>query len=275
MPWPCGAGPTASTRRSTPTHGPSGSTRPDEDSPVPAGGLPTGCGSSPSTARPGDFQAAVDAWGERLELDPNQYIWRRRIEQYGPRLDKPYPFYDWVDRAAEEIAERGEEPVALEVMPSGAEIAQPAREFEVTQDDERPPDPEGRINRDRDGLVEVEVTVVPARVRPGQAARVHVSFLPDDSRKAHWNNESTPAAALGRRPRGLAGVEPIAHGPPGRPARADEVRRLDFEVEVPPSASGRTRLPAYALYNVCEDVGGVCRFLRQDLVVEVEVEVGP
>ena len=43
-------------------------------------------------ARPDDFQRAIDAWGQALALDPNQYIWRRRIQQYGPRLDKPYPF---------------------------------------------------------------------------------------------------------------------------------------------------------------------------------------
>jgi hypothetical protein len=160
-------------------------------------------------------------------------------------------------------------------MPSGAEIAHPAREFEVTQDDERPPDPEGRINRDRDGLVEVEVTVVPARVRAGQTARVHVSFLPDDSRKAHWNNESTPLRLWIDPPEGWRVSSRWLTAPQGDRPETDEVRRLDFEVEVPPAASGRTRLPAHALYNVCEDVGGVCRFLRQDLVVEVEVEVGP
>ncbi|MFQ5926813.1 MAG: hypothetical protein ACE5MH_05200, partial [Terriglobia bacterium] len=43
-----------------------------------------------------DFQNAVAHWGKALDTDPNQYIWRRRIQQYGPRLDKPYPFYDWV-----------------------------------------------------------------------------------------------------------------------------------------------------------------------------------
>ena len=29
---------------------------------------------------------------QALALDPNQYIWRRRLQQYGPRLDKPYAF---------------------------------------------------------------------------------------------------------------------------------------------------------------------------------------
>jgi tetratricopeptide (TPR) repeat protein len=69
--------------------------------------------------RPGDFQKAVDSWKHALDLNPNQYIWRRRIQQYGPRLDKPYPFYDWVHTAREEIKARGEEPVALSAPPSG------------------------------------------------------------------------------------------------------------------------------------------------------------
>ena len=43
-----------------------------------------------------DFRKAVEHWDQALDIDPNQYIWRRRIQQYGPRLDKPYSFYDWV-----------------------------------------------------------------------------------------------------------------------------------------------------------------------------------
>ena len=58
--------------------------------------------------QPEDFQKAVDQWSAALELDPNQYIWRRRIQQYGPRLDKPYPFYDWVTTARKEIGAPGQ-----------------------------------------------------------------------------------------------------------------------------------------------------------------------
>ena len=64
-----------------------------------------------------DFQEAVDEWGRALALDPNQYIWRRRIQQYGPRLDKPYPFYDWIVQAREEIEARGGSPVRLVAEP--------------------------------------------------------------------------------------------------------------------------------------------------------------
>ncbi|MEL6527368.1 MAG: hypothetical protein AAFQ07_16825, partial [Chloroflexota bacterium] len=60
----------------------------------------------------GDFTNAVTHWTAALNHDPNNYIWRRRIQQYGPRLDKPYSFYDWVSDARSEIEARGETPFA-------------------------------------------------------------------------------------------------------------------------------------------------------------------
>ncbi|MCH8054071.1 MAG: tetratricopeptide repeat protein, partial [Planctomycetes bacterium] len=66
-----------------------------------------------SHRRPGDAQAAVGQWGEALATNPNQYIWRRRIQQYGPRLDKPYNFYSWVEQARSEIKARGEQAAQL------------------------------------------------------------------------------------------------------------------------------------------------------------------
>src|SRR5579863_2369784 len=91
-----------------------------------------------------DFRAAVEAWGTALDLDPNQYIWRRRIQQYGPRLDKPYPFYDWVVAAEAAIRKRGEAPIVLPVRPDGAEIAQPIKSFATTREVPVNPDPKGR-----------------------------------------------------------------------------------------------------------------------------------
>ena len=74
-----------------------------------------------------DFEQAVLNWDKALALDPNQYIFRRRIQQYGPRQTKPYPFYDWIPRATEEITKRGDEPLKLTVALSGAETARPLR----------------------------------------------------------------------------------------------------------------------------------------------------
>lgn len=86
---------------------------------------------SPSR-RPLDFNNAIANWRAALEIDPNQHIWRRRIQQYGLRLDKPYPFYDWVIQDREDIAARGETPSPLLVEPGGGEFANPAKTFETS-----------------------------------------------------------------------------------------------------------------------------------------------
>ncbi len=219
--------------------------------------------------RPGDFQAAVDAWGRALALDPNQYIWRRRIEQYGPRLAKPYAFYDWVSQARTEISRRGETPVSLTVEPYGSELAGPVRE--VVDEVKAPfdPDPAGRIQRDENHLIEAEVAVVPSRVRPGQATRVHVTFRP--APKAHWNNESTPLRLWVSGAKGWTISSRQLDSPQGVLPESDEIRRLDFEVKAPATTRGKTRLNAYALYNTCEETGGRCLFLRH-LTIDVDVE---
>jgi hypothetical protein len=222
--------------------------------------------------RPGDFQAAVDAWANALALDPNQYIWRRRIEQYGPRLIKPYAFYDWVNQAKREIAARGEQPISLEILPTGAEIASPARDFGLAPPDGKSPDPDGKIVRDKDRLIGVEVAVVPSHVRPGQTARVHITFFPNQAQKAHWNNESTPLRLWVNAASGWEVSDRLLSAPQGAQTETEEVRRLDFEIKAPMIASGRATLSAYALYNVCEEVGGACRFLRQDIPIELLIE---
>ena len=140
--------------------------------------------------RPGDFQAAIDHWGRALELDPNQYIWRRRIQQYGPRLDKPYAFYDWVEGAEKAIRARGAKPIALAVRPDGAEIAHPLKSFEEKPVVARAPDPDGKVHRDKEGLVRAEITVVPTHVRPGKTARIHVVLRLNARHKARWDNEA-------------------------------------------------------------------------------------
>ena len=224
-----------------------------------------------SGRRPGDFQAAIDAWGRALELDPNRYIWRRRIEQYGPRLAKPYAFYDWVAQAKAEVSRRGGTPVPLDVEPYGSELAGPVRDVVAAAAAPVEPDPTGRIHRDQERLIEAEVAVVPARVRPGQAARVHLTFRPAAARKARWNNESTPLRVWVAGAEGWTVAPRLLESPQGDQPESDEVRRLDFEVKAPPTAGGKTRLAAYAVYNTCEEAGGRCLFLRQDLTIEVDV----
>ena len=215
-----------------------------------------------------DFATAVSMWGTALDTDPNQYIWRRRIQQYGPRLGKPYPFYDWVNQAREDITRRNETPVKLANEPGGAEIARPARAFVVaaTTDD---PDPQGRIDRDEKSLIHVERTVVPARVAPGQPARVHLVLRPDADLQAHWNNEAGDLVVWLAPPDGWAvdSRQLSLTNPPD--AVSDEPRRLEFEVQSPERFSGEMSLPAYALYYVCEGVNGTCLYRRQDIPIRL------
>lgn len=220
--------------------------------------------------RDGDFQRAVDAWSAALEIDPNQYIWRRRIQQYGPRLDKPYPFYDWVVAAREEIRARGEEPAALTVEPRGSEFASPQREFVSDGGSEAEPDPGGRVLRDDEEFVEVEVVAVPPRVAPGEVTRLHFSFEPIVRTEAHWNNEAEPMALWLDPPEGWEVETRLLSHPLPPEIVSQETRVIEAEVRAPEALGrGPVTIPGYALYYVCEDVNGICMYRRQDVEVEV------
>lgn len=226
--------------------------------------------SETTTREADDFQAAVAAWGTALDLDPNQYIWRRRIQQYGPRLDKPYPFYDWVPEAESDIRKRGETPVALPVRPDGAEVAQPTKAFAAVKDAPTDPDPKGKVNRDT-GSVTCEAVVVPAAVKPGQSARVHLTFRLAAKKTDHWNNEAEPLRVWADPPAGVAVSERLIAAERPKAATSTEPRTIGFEVQVPTDASRTVRIPIYALYHLCDDAGGTCRFVRLDTAVEIPV----
>jgi hypothetical protein len=223
-------------------------------------------------AKSGDFQAAVRSWQRALDTNPNQYIWRRRIQQYGPRLDKPYPFYDWVSAARRDIRARGEPPVPLAVEPSGAEIAHPTKQFTAQKTPQKPPDPDGKIHRDKERLVHVESAVVPPAVRPGHSARVHLVFRPDAEHETTWDNTAGQLRLWVDAPEGWEIDRQLLLAPPGERPETQETRRLEFEVQVPASAREAARLSAYALYYVCEGRGGRCVYRRQDISIEVPVE---
>ena len=106
-----------------------------------------------------DFEAASSNWSRALASNPNQYIWRRRIQQYGPRLGKPYPFYDWVDDAIAEIKKRGDTPVKLTVNLTGSEIAGPARTFTAADSAENP-DPNEKILHTDPGLIDLALSLI-------------------------------------------------------------------------------------------------------------------
>ena len=218
----------------------------------------------------GDFAKAVVYWGRALEVDPNQYIWRRRIQQYGPRLAKPYSFYDWVEEAREVIHSRGETPVTLAAEPGGAEFAHPVESFEAHDSPEDEPDSRGRILRDQEGLIKAETTVVPAVIEAGESVRVHVVFRPNVDIKAHWNNEVDELVYWVDTPQGWEVDEPLLRVPMPPVPVSQEVRKVEFELKSPANASS-TPIRSYVLYYVCEDVNGTCLFRRQDVPIEIQV----
>lgn len=219
-----------------------------------------------------DFRRALESWTEALALQPNQYIWRRRIEQYGPRLEKPYAFYDWVEEARKEITARGEKPVELHLDPRGAEIARPEKTFNVADSREIEPDPEARIARDADRLIRIETAAAPAFVRPGKAARLHLTLRPDVTRSAHWNNEAPQGLTVWIGSQDGLEFDRRSFAPPSpREPESSETREVELEVRLATGArTGKILIPAYALYHVCEGKGGTCRYLRQDFEILIE-----
>jgi tetratricopeptide (TPR) repeat protein len=222
--------------------------------------------------QPGDFQLAIQHWKQALDLDPNQYIWRRRIQQYGPRLDKPYSFYDWVRAARKEIKARGEIPIPLVVEPSGAEFAYPSKTIESELTTPAEPDPKGRIHRDNGKFIQIETTVVPPVVAPGEAARFHLEFEPNLRNRAHWNNEVDDLSVWLNPPDGWALNSRDLTFPNPRQPVSQEVRKVEFEAKSSESlSSGLVTIPGYALYYVCEDVNGTCLYRRQDLSLKIRI----
>lgn len=224
--------------------------------------------------RAGDFQAAVDHWTRALELDPNQYIFRRRLQQYGPRLDKPYPFYDWVHVAREEIRARGEEPAPLRVEPRGSEFAQPADRMVPDTAVAGEPDPEDAILRDDGTYVLSETTVVPASVEPGGSVRVHLRLQPNEENRAHWNNEVDDLKLWVEPPPGWEADRRLhtVERPPEIVSR--ETRRMEVELLAPGDATPGSvaEIPSYAVYYVCEGVNGICVYRRKDVTLRVPVD---
>lgn len=222
--------------------------------------------------QPGDLQAAVNAWSLALEQDPNQYIWRRRIQQYGPRLEKPYPFYDWVAEARADIGARSEEPLPLRVEPRGSEIADPAKVL-PTPAGAGPPDPEGRLHRDPGpggSFVDLESAVVPPAVKPGEPLRLHLMFRPND--RSHWNNEADALRVYLEPPAGWQAESRMEEVPLPQGAVSDEPRAVEFDlVASPREEPRRVAIPIQAFYYVCETTDGTCLYRRKDASVELEV----
>ena len=212
-----------------------------------------------------EFQLASRFWDQALSANPNQYIWRRRIQQYGPGLAKPYPFYDWVDQAKQEIEKRGEQPITLKVPLTGSEIAGKQRGFKEAGADDVEPDPDAKINLDTE-LIVVESTAVPSTAKPKQAVRVYLHWKPKSGK---WNNESTPMQVWlnvsgGKTNRKLVTL------PNAGTAESAESRWVEFEV-IHDGESDEILVEGYGLYNACDKADHACLYLRKGFRIPISV----
>jgi hypothetical protein len=225
----------------------------------------------------GDFQDALPLWSDALREEPGQYIWRRRLQQYGPRLDKPYPFYDWVATATAEVRARGEEPVAVRAPLSGAETASGLRAFEEAEAGEEP-DPAGRVPRDEAGWLAFEGAVAFDTSPPGRggrastrAARVHLMFRPRSEAEAHWNNSADPPRLWIEAPQGWRVERRLLECPLPETELSDEERVFDLEVLPPEGADEPAWLEGYLLFHGCAGSEGRCEYRRRDFRVRIEL----
>ncbi len=231
-----------------------------------------------------DLQGSIDAWFAALMGSPNQYIWRRRIQQWGPALDKPYAFYDWVADARAQVQERGDRPVTLRAPLSRAERALRSRSVPVSGGGAVAPDPEGRVIRDPGKLVRMEVAVAlntaaaGPRIRiPRGALRLHVVLRPRPG--ASWPTDAAPPVLWLDPGEGWLLSSPrVGFESPGE---GGEQRALMVDLELstplialgppdpnaPPPPSTQT-LRGYAVYSVCLP-DGTCVFRRQELTAVV------
>ena len=87
----------------------------------------------------------------------------------------------------------------------------------------------------------------------------------------HWNNEAEPLTVWIDPPEGWALDSTLLTFPNPNQATDDGVRSVECEITQVGETASRT-IEGYALYNVCEEIHGVCLYRRQDFSVTLTGE---
>ena len=167
----------------------------------------------------------------------------------------------------------GRRPVSLAVEPYGLELAGPVRDVVSESSAPIEPDPQGRISRDEQRLIEAELVVVPSAGPSGQAARVHITFravVALNSCAGITNRlrcgSGSPAPRAGRSPLGY-----------WKRRRASSQSRLKCVASISrrsplPDAQGKDCASGPMPYTThARRRADVASFLRQDLTIDLNV----
>lgn len=228
---------------------------------------------APTDADPRHLQRAVLYWRRALEGNPGNYIWRRRLQQYGPRLDKPYPFYDWVETARAEIRKRGEKPHPLLAEPMGAEIAKPSKQAESHKFVH--PDPDRKLPHDDQGVITCDLVVVPHTKTPQTSARVLLTLTPNSFVYAKWNDEAGVSTVRLVPNKGWKASKPTILITPKEAGAANDSAPRFVEFEIYRTDDAPKDLQTFQcklFYNVCHGETPVCQLFRRDLKVDYSLE---
>ncbi|MCB9883765.1 MAG: hypothetical protein H6832_02110 [Planctomycetes bacterium] len=216
-----------------------------------------------------DFQAAIDAWSRAIEAAPSNYIYRRRIQQYGPRLDKPYPFYDWIAEARDALRKRGADVPRLVVEPEGSELATPVRTHDLAETDDREPDAKHAIAIDELAIA-VHGVVAPNPVRVGSSFRLYWKLRANEGVKL--DAEADAPVAWIELPNGFTATRKKRMANPVAPTRTPVERTIEYEVHVDAAVEpGSHTIRGYALVPICDDATGTCKLVRRSLSREIVV----
>jgi hypothetical protein len=218
---------------------------------------------------PIDFAEAVHHWQTALTMEPANYIWRRRLQQYGPRLDKPYPFYDWIAQARKDLLARGEQPHPLVTEPHGAEVARPLRKPEPAQPHAHPhPDPQNKLRKDvNESLFSYQTTYVSHTSEEDVAYRVFLEIQPKEA-FTKWNDEAGLSTVRITPPEHWEAIPTVTSLLPRTEGDLQAARLVEFELrrkndradDLPPETSLQIFL------QTCYGQEGRCELIRRDLL---------
>ena len=91
-------------------------------------------------------------------------------------------------------------------------------------------DPNVKIYRDEGAFVQVETTVVPSAVVPGDSTIVHVTLQPNTTLKVHWNNEVDTTQLWITPPNGWSVASRFLTIPNPAGDVSRETRQFEFEI---------------------------------------------